>query len=61
MLLKAAKDFNIDLTHSWMIGDGEQDKAAGEAAGCGTKIIPTNGDLLGAVREIMEGTYDRKS
>ena len=23
MLLKAAQDFNIDLSQSWMIGDGE--------------------------------------
>ena len=54
MLLKAAEDFNIDLTKSWIIGDGENDKAAGESAGCGTKIIPTDGELLSAVKEILE-------
>ena len=61
MLLQAAKDFNIDLTRSYMIGDGEHDRGAGEAAGCKTKIIPTDGDLLMAVNEILEDTYDRKS
>lgn len=61
MLLQAAKDFNIDLESSWIIGDGEHDRGAGEAAGCKTKIIPTDGDLLKAVEEILEDTYDRES
>lgn len=34
MLLQAAKDFNIDLSQSYMIGDGENDMLAGEQAGC---------------------------
>lgn len=54
MLLKAAEDLNIDLAQSWIIGDGDNDKAAGEAAGCRTKIIPTDGKLLRAVKEILE-------
>lgn len=59
MLLQAAGDFNIDLTKSWMIGDGEHDRCAGEAAGCKTKIIPTDGNLLEAVKEILGDGYDR--
>lgn len=39
MLLKAAEDFNIDLSQSWMIGDGENDVKAGKAAGCKTALI----------------------
>lgn len=39
MLLEAAKDFNIDLSQSWMIGDGENDIKAGKAAGCKTALI----------------------
>lgn len=39
MLLKAAEDFNIDLSWSWMIGDGESDVKAGKAAGCRTALI----------------------
>ena len=34
MLLQAAKDFNIDLSQSYMIGDGENDMLAGEQAVC---------------------------
>lgn len=42
MLLKAAEDFNIDLSQSWMIGDGENDIKAGKAAGCKTALIGEN-------------------
>ncbi len=39
MLLKAAEDFNIDLSQSWMVGDSENDIKAGRAAGCRTALI----------------------
>lgn len=39
MLIEAAKDFNIDLKHSWMIGDSESDIIAGKNAGCSTVLI----------------------
>lgn len=39
MLLEATGDFNIDLRQSWMVGDGENDIKAGEAAGCNTALI----------------------
>ena len=39
MLLKASEDFNIDLSKSWMIGDGENDIKAGISAGCKTALI----------------------
>jgi D-glycero-D-manno-heptose 1,7-bisphosphate phosphatase len=32
MVLQAAKDFNIDLASSWMIGDGEIDHSAAKSA-----------------------------
>lgn len=41
MLVQAAKDFNIDLNNSWMIGDGENDILAGINAGCHTALIGT--------------------
>jgi D-glycero-D-manno-heptose 1,7-bisphosphate phosphatase len=61
MLLKAAEEFNIDLSQSWMIGDGENDVKAGKAAGCKTVLIDTGKfgqditapSLLEAVREIV--------
>ena len=41
MLMNAAHDFNIDLSQSWMIGDGEIDIKAGQNAGCKTALIGT--------------------
>ena len=39
MILQAAKDFNIDLTSSWMVGDGKNDIECGRNAGCKTCLI----------------------
>lgn len=39
MLVQAARDFNIDLEKSWMIGDSENDILAGRNAGCKTALI----------------------
>jgi D-glycero-D-manno-heptose 1,7-bisphosphate phosphatase len=35
-LKQAARDYNLDLAQSWMIGDRESDLLAGRAAGCRT-------------------------
>ena len=47
MLLKAAEDFNIDLSQSYMVGDGENDIKAGMAAGCKTVQLNTEGEEFG--------------
>ena len=39
MMLKAAKDHDIDISKSWMIGDGINDIQAGKAAGLKTIFI----------------------
>ncbi len=39
MILQAAKDHDIDLSSSWMIGDGITDVKAGQSAGCKTIFI----------------------
>ncbi len=44
MLLRAAREFNIDLGNSWMIGDGANDVKAGIAAGTRTALIKDGGD-----------------
>ena len=61
MLIQASKDFNIDLSKSFMIGDGENDMQAGINAGCATIFIGEDKDcqcadsLLSAVNMIMNG------
>ena len=39
LLLEAAKEHNVDLSQSWMIGDQESDIEAGRRAGCKTILI----------------------
>ena len=43
MLLNAASDYNIDLSQSYMIGDGENDVKAGLAAGCKAVLVNEDG------------------
>lgn len=42
LFLQAAKEMNIDLRQSWMIGDGLYDIVAGRNAGCKTILIANN-------------------
>src|SRR3984957_17107333 len=39
MLLQSAREHEIDLGGSWMIGDSEADVAAGKNAGCKTVLV----------------------
>lgn len=51
MLMEAAREHDLDILHSWMIGDSVADIEAGKAAGCRTVMIrddldfPTGPDL----------------
>jgi len=57
LLMQAAKDFNIDLSKSYMIGDSENDVAAGEAAGCMDSVLierNIKNGLLEAVKTILK-------
>jgi D,D-heptose 1,7-bisphosphate phosphatase len=54
MLLRAAKDMNIDIANSWMIGDQDCDVEAGRAAGCRTVQLKKNdGGLFDAIKSIL--------
>jgi D-glycero-D-manno-heptose 1,7-bisphosphate phosphatase len=57
LLLRAAKDFNIDLSKSYMIGDDDRDVEAGINANCKDSIkIETNQDegLLNTIKQILQ-------
>jgi D,D-heptose 1,7-bisphosphate phosphatase len=47
MLFSAAKDFNISLKDSWMIGDMPSDIIAGKNAGCKTIMLKSPNNLKG--------------
>ena len=61
MLLEAARKYNIDLSQSYMIGDGRNDIGAGEAAGCKVAAVgeqrfegvTTYSNLLECVQNIL--------
>lgn len=42
MLFEAARKYNIELSESWMVGDGENDIKAGRNAGCKTCFLSKN-------------------
>lgn len=61
MLLQAAKDFNIDLENSWMVGDRECDVLAGKTAGCRTALISEKGEDFGqdvTVSSLLDFSYN---
>ena len=39
LLLQAASEHDIDLSRSWMVGDGLTDVRAGKSAGCKTMLV----------------------
>ncbi len=51
MLLQAAKDFDIDLSASWMIGDILHDVEAGNRAGCRTILLDNGNETEWRVNE----------
>lgn len=57
MLFKAACDYNIDLSKSWIVGDGENDVKAGKNACCKTALISKTKENWGqdvTVRSLKE-------
>lgn len=48
LLLKAAKDWDIDLSKSWVIGDRDVDVEAGLAAGCQGVKLHAHRDMMDA-------------
>lgn len=64
MLLAAARDLDIDLSRSWMIGDKVCDADAGRAAGCRALLVRTGhgAHLADAVADVAEavGVWERR-
>ena len=56
MILRAAEEFNIDLTHSWMIGDILHDVEAGNRAGCKTVLLNNGHETVWEISEYRQPT-----
>lgn len=57
MILEAARDFNIDLRHSWMIGDILNDVEAGNRAGCNTILINNGNETEWKMTELRKPAF----
>ena len=55
MLYQAQKDYSLDLTKCYMVGDDERDIQAGHAAGCKCVQVTDNYSLKNAVDDILMG------
>ncbi|HMD44138.1 MAG TPA: HAD family hydrolase [Candidatus Acidoferrum sp.] len=56
MLLTAAKEHDLDLASSWIIGDADSDIVAGQSAGCKTILI--TGDLHPSAGTVANSTVE---
>ena len=53
LILKAAKELDIDLTQSWFIGDSQSDIDAAKIVGCKSFLVDEKRNLNEAVQEIL--------
>jgi D,D-heptose 1,7-bisphosphate phosphatase len=61
MLLKAARDLDIDLSRSWMIGDILNDVEAGKKAGCKTVLIDNGNEKDWVINGLRTPDYKAKN
>ncbi len=54
MLLQAAAEYQFDITKVTFIGDDPRDKEAGDAAGCRTILMKSDGNLLKIVQSLLQ-------
>ncbi len=57
LILQAAKDFEVDLSQSWMIGDILNDAEAGNSAGCKTILIDNGNETEWKWNDKNKPTY----
>lgn len=53
LILNAAKELDIDLSKSFMIGDRESDRVAAQQAGVQFILIKTDGNLLKTIQPLL--------
>ena len=61
MLFQAQRDFHIDLTRTYFIGDDIRDKQAGNSAGCKIILVSSDISLLHVVKEKILSTKTHDS
>ena len=54
LILQACKDFDIDVSQSYMIGDKERDTECGKNAGCKATCLFDGKNLLDSVKKMLQ-------
>jgi D-glycero-D-manno-heptose 1,7-bisphosphate phosphatase len=57
MLFQAQRDFNLDLTRTYFVGDDERDAQAARAAGCLSALVSEERPLLAFVQSLLEPAF----
>ena len=55
MLHAAQRDFHLDLSRTYFLGDDERDGQAAEAAGCPWRLVDGSRSLLAVAQELLGG------
>jgi histidinol-phosphate phosphatase family protein len=58
MLLRAQRDWHLDLTRTYFIGDDERDAQAADAAGCLSALVTDTVSLHDLVRRLLVGDLE---
>ncbi|BCZ47104.1 hypothetical protein psyc5s11_31710 [Clostridium gelidum] len=59
LILKAAEKYNVDLSYSWMLGDGKNDIKAGLNAGCNVALLgEDNNTIYKHFKNLSQFIYD---
>ena len=53
MLYQAQREFHVDLTRTYFIGDDDRDRQAAEAAGCLWAMVSEEHPLLAVTRQLL--------
>jgi D-glycero-D-manno-heptose 1,7-bisphosphate phosphatase len=57
MLLQAQRDYHLDLSRTWFIGDDERDGAAARAAQCKFAMVTPKNSLLKIILELVASDF----
>lgn len=60
LLFQAQREFSLDLSRTYFIGDDQRDAQAADAAGCPWVLVSEESTLLDVVNQLLNGNLDGK-
>ena len=61
MLFKAQRDFSLDLSRTYFVGDDDRDHQAADAAGCRWAMVSDQTSLLDVTKGLLNGSLPNRS